>query len=106
MRARPAAGELDQRRCDVEREHHLAHPCPGGDAPGEAHEECGAAALLVREAPLRAQAVLAEEKAVVAKEHDAGLLELSSLMEDIQDPADALVHRSHHRRALADFLLR
>src|SRR3954452_6909196 len=82
-----AAAELDHRRGDVQREDHLAHFRARLDALGIADEEGRADALLVRKAPLGAQAMLAEEKAVVAEEHYAGALQLSRLVQGIQDRA-------------------
>jgi len=89
----------------IEGENHLANPDARLDALGIAHEERGADALLVGKAPLGAQAVLAEEEAVVPQEHDASPVELPLFFQRLQDRADALVDRSHHRRALARLFL-
>ena len=56
--------------------------------------------------PLGPEAVLAEEEAVVAEEHDHRVVELARLLERLEQHADALVHRGHHAGAQADFLLR
>src|SRR5262249_1641196 len=63
-------------------------------------------AFLVREAALGAEAVLAEEIAIVAEKEDECIIKLTAAVERLEDHADAFIHRGHHARALANFLLR
>src|SRR4030095_4371404 len=70
-----------------------------------ANDEGGADAFLVGEAALGAQAVLAEELAVVAEERDERVIELALALQYLQDRAHALVDRCHHSCALPDLLL-
>ena len=70
-----------------------------------AEHERGADALLVGEAALGAEGVLAEEVAVVAQEQDERPVELAGALQRVEDHPDALVDRGHHRRAEANLLL-
>src|SRR6185436_19993300 len=101
-----AAGELDQRRRDVDGQDHLAALRARGDPLRIAHIERRADALLVCEAALDGDPVLTEEEPVVAEEDDAGVVELPGLLERLEQHAHALVYRRHHRGALPDLLLR
>ena len=49
--------------------------------------------------------MFAEEIAVVAEKHDAGIVELAIFLERLEDHADAFVDRRHHGGAQADFFL-
>src|SRR4051812_25593998 len=105
LRARLSAGELDQRGRDVLADDELLAPRAGLHEGREAHDERRADALLVREAALRPEAVLAKKVTVVAEKEDESVVELLKARERVEDHSDALVDRSHHRGAQANFLL-
>jgi len=75
LRPGRAPAQLDKRRRDVERGHHALDASAGLHERRITHEERRADAFLVREPPLRAEAMLAEEEAVVAEEDDARVVQ-------------------------------
>src|SRR5215467_15307735 len=62
-------------------------------------------ALLVGEATIGPEAMLAEEVAVVAEEEDDRVVELARALERLEEHAHALVHRGHHARTQPHLLL-
>jgi hypothetical protein len=103
---RPAARQRDERRGDVDRKGEVRDRRACFRPPRIPQDERRADALLVGEAALGAEPVLAEEVTVVAEEEDEGVVELLRPRERVEEHPDALVDRGHHRRAQTDLLLR
>src|SRR5262249_2777724 len=61
--------------------------------------------FLIRQTPLDAESMLAEEKTVVAREQDRRVLERSRLFELVEQGANSLIDREQHFRAIPDALL-
>src|SRR5438045_4642663 len=105
LRAGRAASQLDHRGRDVLADDELLSSHAGLHEGRKAHNKRRADTLLVREATLRPEGVLAKKIAVVAKEKDERVVELLQLVERVEDHSDALIDRSHHGSAQPDFLL-
>src|SRR5215510_8847118 len=105
MGTRRTAGELDARRCNVEREGDLRHYSARGNGWWGAHDERRADALFIGEAALRTQRMFAKKIPVVAEKHYTRVLEHALARQRGKEHANALVYRSHHRRAAADLFL-
>src|SRR5262245_65930477 len=105
MGTRRTASELDARRRNVERQGELRHHGARGNERWVAHEERRADALLIGEAALRAQRMFAKKIPVVAEKHYTRVLKHALARQRGEEHANALIYRSHHRRATAHLFL-
>src|SRR5437667_8730673 len=105
MPADIGTGELQDGWCDVDRRDQLLDPHAGADDPWEPYQQGVAYRFLVRKATLDAQAMLAEEKAVVAGQYDCGGVQSPRLLDFGQDGTQAFIDRENHLGPVTNALL-
>ena len=88
-----SARQFQDGRGDIDVEHHLLRRAGGRNHGGKPRDDWNPCGLFVRKPALVAQAVLAVEVAVVARENDESVGELSLFFERLDDLSDAIVHR-------------
>src|SRR6476646_705968 len=84
-----SAAEFQQRRRQIDAEHELVKFCPGLDQGWITDEERDADRFFVGQAALDAQAMLAIEIAVIAREDDQRPIELARCAQRVENLADA-----------------
>ena len=84
------AGVVEERRREIDVQHHVAVDGVGADGAGVAHEEGHAQGFLVHQA-LVEPAVIAEEEALVGGVDDDGVVGQAFGVEVIEQPADVVV---------------